>query len=178
MPGFVLIAEVYWDLEWRLQQLGFDFTYDKRLYDRLLDDTPGAPQGVRQHLLADAAYQRRSARFIENHDEARSVVAFGDRVRRRRSPSARCRGCASIYDGQFEGRRVRLPVQLGAMADEPVDDALRRFYAACSASPIRRRSMTASGGFSTCRRPATTATRISSRGDGAAIVPTHCASSS
>jgi hypothetical protein len=36
VPRFVLLAEVYWDMEWRLQQLGFDFTYDKPLYDRLL----------------------------------------------------------------------------------------------------------------------------------------------
>src|SRR5262245_27085472 len=34
-PDFVTMAEVYWDLEWELQQQGFDYTYDKRLYDRL-----------------------------------------------------------------------------------------------------------------------------------------------
>src|SRR5262245_7592509 len=34
-PGFLFIAEVYWDLEWELQRAGFDYTYDKRLYDRL-----------------------------------------------------------------------------------------------------------------------------------------------
>src|SRR5207248_3816823 len=78
VPGLVLIAEVYWDLEWPLQQLGFDFTYDKRLYDRLLH---APPADVRGHLMADAEYQRRSARFIENHDERPSVVEFGDRLR-------------------------------------------------------------------------------------------------
>ena len=35
VPGFLFMAEVYWDLEWTLQQQGFDYTYDKRLYDRL-----------------------------------------------------------------------------------------------------------------------------------------------
>jgi len=40
-----------------LQQLGFDYTYDKRLYDRLLHGTADA---VRGHLHADAAYQSRS----------------------------------------------------------------------------------------------------------------------
>ena len=34
-PGFLFIAEAYWDLEWELQQKGFDFCYDKKLYDRL-----------------------------------------------------------------------------------------------------------------------------------------------
>ena len=28
-------AEAYWDKEWELQQQGFDYCYDKRLYDRL-----------------------------------------------------------------------------------------------------------------------------------------------
>ena len=31
------IAEAYWDTEWTLQQQGFGFCYDKRLYDRILD---------------------------------------------------------------------------------------------------------------------------------------------
>ena len=78
LPGFALIAEVYWDLEWRLQQLGFDYTYDKRLYDRLLHD--GA-EAVRLHLLATDDYQGRSARFVENHDEPPSAVEFGARAR-------------------------------------------------------------------------------------------------
>src|SRR6478736_4964370 len=34
-PGFLFLAEAYWDTEWALQQQGFDFCYDKRLYDRL-----------------------------------------------------------------------------------------------------------------------------------------------
>ena len=38
-PNFPFIAEAYWDLEWELQQRGFDFCYDKRLYDRLEHDT-------------------------------------------------------------------------------------------------------------------------------------------
>ena len=32
---FLMLAEVYWDLEFNLQQQGFDYTYDKRLYDRI-----------------------------------------------------------------------------------------------------------------------------------------------
>ena len=34
--NFIFLAEAYWDLEWDLQQLGFDFTYDKRLTTGLL----------------------------------------------------------------------------------------------------------------------------------------------
>src|SRR5207249_357677 len=48
-PDFLFLAEVYWDLEWTLQQQGFDYTLDKRLYDRL---RTGDAVGVRAHLGA------------------------------------------------------------------------------------------------------------------------------
>ena len=35
------MAEVYWDLEWTLQQEGFAYCYDKRLYDRLKEAKRG-----------------------------------------------------------------------------------------------------------------------------------------
>ena len=38
IPDFVFMAEAYWDLEWALQQQGFDYCYDKRLYDRLVHE--------------------------------------------------------------------------------------------------------------------------------------------
>jgi hypothetical protein len=125
VPGFTLLAEVYWDLEWRLQQLGFDFTYDKRLYDRLLHCSPA---DVRGHLLADADYQRRSARFIENHDEPRSAAEFGDRVRAAATVMSTLPGLRFFHQGQFEGRTTRLPVQLGRWSDEPANQDLGRFY--------------------------------------------------
>ena len=53
-PQFLFVAEVYWGLEWALQEEGFDFTYDKRLYDRL---RAGKARPVREHLRA----RRRSA---------------------------------------------------------------------------------------------------------------------
>ncbi len=62
-PGFLFVAEAYWDLEWELQQQGFDFCYDKKL-----------------------------------------------------------------YEGQFEGRKVRPPVFLGRRPKEPVDLELCQFY--------------------------------------------------
>ena len=67
------MAEAYWDLEWELQQQGFDFCYDKRLYDRLEHDNA---ESVRLHLLADRSYQEKLVRFIENHDEPRAAATF------------------------------------------------------------------------------------------------------
>ncbi|MGG6263734.1 hypothetical protein ACQ4M3_17555 [Leptolyngbya sp. AN03gr2] len=58
---------------WTLQQLGFDYTYDKRLYDRLLEQHA---EPVRKHFWADLNYQNRSARFLENHGEPRAAGAF------------------------------------------------------------------------------------------------------
>ncbi|MGH7235081.1 MAG: alpha-amylase family glycosyl hydrolase, partial [Nitrospiraceae bacterium] len=72
-PGFCFMAEVYWDLEWTLQQQGFDYTYDKRLYDRLRE---GHAKPVRDHLRADLDYQNKMARFLENHDEPRAAATF------------------------------------------------------------------------------------------------------
>ena len=67
------MAEVYWDLEWTLQQQGFDYTYDKRLYDRLRD---GHARPVREHLYAGLDFQDKMARFLENHDEPRAAATF------------------------------------------------------------------------------------------------------
>ncbi|HEX9759651.1 MAG TPA: alpha-amylase family glycosyl hydrolase, partial [Candidatus Acidoferrales bacterium] len=78
VPGFLWLGEVYWDMEPRLQQLGFQFTYDKTLFDRL---RYAAPPDVNQYLAAPVDFQSRMARFLENHDEGRSVAVFGrDRV--------------------------------------------------------------------------------------------------
>ena len=74
-PGAVLIAEAYWDMEWTLQQQGFDFCYDKRLYDRLVHGDAGA---VRMHLRAGGDFQARLIRFIENHDEPRAASSLPD----------------------------------------------------------------------------------------------------
>jgi hypothetical protein len=127
VPAFTLLAEVYWDLEWRLQQLGFDFTYDKRLYDRLLYSSAG---DVRGHLMAEPDYQRHLARFIENHDEPRSVAAFGDRLRAAAVAASTIPGLRFFHQGQFEGRTEHLPVQLGQWSDEPANEGVRHFYEA------------------------------------------------
>jgi glycosidase len=73
-PDFTFLAEAYWDMEDVLHQQGFDFCYDKRLYDRLLDMDAAA---VRAHLSADPAFQNRLVRFLENHDEPRAAALFG-----------------------------------------------------------------------------------------------------
>ena len=80
-PDFTFMAEVYWDMEWTLQQQGFDFTYDKRLYDRLREMHA---RPVREHLCADPDYQDHMARFLENHDEPRAAAGLRSRSACRR----------------------------------------------------------------------------------------------
>ena len=81
-PNFKFIAEAYWDLEWELQQQGFDFCYDKKLYDRMEHENA---ENVRLHLLADMPYQERLVRFIENHDEPRAAATLSQEGKGRRT---------------------------------------------------------------------------------------------
>ena len=125
-PGFVFLAEVYWDLEWTLQQQGFDYAYDKRLYDRL---RAGGARGVRDHLRAGLDYQGRLARFLENHDEPRAAEVFPEAVHRGAAAIAYLTpGLRFLHQGQPEGMQTRVPVQLCRGPREPVDQAIRSFY--------------------------------------------------
>jgi glycosidase len=125
-PGFEFIAEVYWDMEWELQQAGFDHTYDKRLYDRLHAQ---AATPTREHLMADPAFQQRSLRFLENHDEPRAAAAFPKEVHQAAAVIALLsRGLRFIHEGQIEGRRVHVSMHLGRRPAEPLDEDLRAFY--------------------------------------------------
>lgn len=124
--GFLFMAEAYWDLEWRLQQLGFDFCYDKTLYDRL---ERGNAEIVRLHLRADLAYQEKLVRFIENHDEPRAAAVFSAAKQRAVAlAAATLPGLRLFHEGQFEGRKIRPSVFLGRRAEEPPDRELSEFY--------------------------------------------------
>jgi hypothetical protein len=125
-PGFLFLAEAYWDLEWSLQQQGFNYCYDKRLYDRILQ---GPAEQVRLHLLADDDYQHRLVRFVENHDEPRAASAFGA-TRSQVAAVAALTQCGArlLHNGQLQGAMVHLPVFLGRYPVEPTDSALLAFY--------------------------------------------------
>lgn len=125
-PGFCFIAEVYWDLEWTMQQQGFDYAYDKRLYDRLRE---GHARPVREHLYAGLDYQSKLARFLENHDESRAAAIFARGMYEAAaiitflSP-----GLRFFHHGQFEGRKKRISPHLVRAPLEPADESLQKFY--------------------------------------------------
>ena len=126
VPGFCFMAEVYWDLEWTLQQQGFDYTYDKRLYDRLRQ---GQARPVREHLQATPAYQNRLARFLENHDEPRAAATFADQVHKAAAVITYLSpGLRFFHQGQFEGCRKRISPHLVRGPKETVNEGLKVFY--------------------------------------------------
>jgi hypothetical protein len=134
-PGFVFLAEAYWDLEWKLQQQGFDYCYDKRLYDRLREADAGA---LRAHLAAGLDYQDRLTRFLENHDEARAGATFlWPRHQTAAIVAYFAPGLRFFHQGQFEGARVHLPVHLRRRPVEPRDPDIVAFYGSLLAA-LRR----------------------------------------
>lgn len=125
-PDSLFLAEAYWGLEHKLQEIGFDFTYDKPFYDRLLSATPA---DIKNYLMSNIPYPEHSARFIENHDERRAITAFG----RERSLAAAVilatvPGLRLFHDGQLEGKRIKLPVQLVSEPAETTDAEVVQFY--------------------------------------------------
>ena len=126
VPGFCFMAEVYWDLEWTMQQEGFDYTYDKRLYDRLRE---GHARPVREHFHAGLDYQDKLARFLENHDEPRAASVFERDVHEAAAVvTFLSPGLRFFHQGQFEGRKKRISPHLVRAPQEPRDESLEQFY--------------------------------------------------
>jgi hypothetical protein len=126
VPDFCFMAEVYWDLEWTLQQQGFDYTYDKRLYDRLRD---GHARPVREHFHARLDYQNKLARFLENHDEPRAAATFSPEIHEAAAViTFLSPGLRFFHQGQLEGRKKRISPHLCRGPDEPIDQKLKQFY--------------------------------------------------
>lgn len=125
-PSFEFLAEAYWDMEWMLQQQGFDYTYDKRLLDRLAQ---GNAQTIKGHLQAEMKYQNKLSRFIENHDEDRAITKLG--LKRSKAAAvimSTIPGMKFYFDGQWQGKSVHIPVQLGRAPQELLLPNIQAFY--------------------------------------------------
>jgi hypothetical protein len=124
--GFTFMAEAYWDLEWELQQQGFDYCYDKRLYDRLRHAVAGSS---RAHLAAGLDYQDRLARFLENHDEPRAAAVFPwSRHQAAAVATYFAPGLRFFHQGQLDGAQVRVPVHLRRAPAEARKADVAAFY--------------------------------------------------
>ena len=126
-PGFQFLAEVYWGIEDQLQALGFDYTYDKELYDALV-----ARDSVKagRHLRGLTSNRlRASAHFLENHDEPR--VASGLELSPHRAAALVILGLPGmrfLHEGQLSGFKRRLPVQLVRRCKEPPNPQVSQMY--------------------------------------------------
>lgn len=125
-PNFIFIGEVYWDLEWTLQQQGFDYCYDKRLFDRIkIRDY----LEIRNHLNATWDYQSKLIRFLENHDESRFRENFPiiEQIPYI-SMLFSLPGAHLLHFGQEKGFSKKIPVQLGIYPNETLDSELVSCY--------------------------------------------------
>jgi len=125
--GFLFLAEVYWGLEARLQSLGFDYTYDKALYDRLVShDSVGA----QKHLLGmGREVISRCAHFLENHDEPR-ISSFLNVPEHRVEAAVilTLPGMRFLHEGQLDGATRRIPVQMLRRPNQPLNAEIRLLY--------------------------------------------------
>jgi Alpha amylase, catalytic domain len=125
-PNFRFMAEVYWDMEWTMQHQGFDYAYDKRLYDRLRE---GHARPVREHFHAGLDYQNKLARFLENHDEPRAAATFSLEIHKAAAViTFLSPGLRFFHQGQFEGRMKRISPHLVRGPDEPIIPEIKQFY--------------------------------------------------
>src|SRR6266536_1475492 len=126
-PDFLFLGEVYWDLEARLQSLGFDYTYDKRLYDYLVYRNHTE---VQRHLLSvTPGFVEAGAHFLENHDEPRvaSILSLPEH-RAAALLTLGLPGLRLMHDGQLTGARIKIPVQLARRPVEPAQPEIVAFY--------------------------------------------------
>ena len=125
-PDFRMMAEVYWNLEATLIAQGFDFAYDKGLYDALRAGDAGQVRGL---LSAEAAVQSHLARFLENHDEPRAAATFDFPRHKAAAVLAFCApGLRLLHQGQLEGARVHIPIHLDRGPQEEIDPGIHEFY--------------------------------------------------
>ena len=113
-----------------MQGLGFDYTYDKALYDSLVARDAA---GARRHLLGMSAEAvAGSAHFLENHDEPRiaSILSLAEH-RAAALLILGLPGMRFLHDGQLSGARLKMPTRKAMERDlpEPV---------VCQMTPIRR----------------------------------------
>lgn len=126
-PGFLFLAEVYWDLEARMQRLGFDYTYDKHLYDDLLWRNTAWAQ--RRLLELPPEFTAACAHFLENHDEPRVVdkLSFAEH-RAAALVILGLPGMRFLHEGQLTGARIKVPVQLGRRPVEAPQPEVQKMY--------------------------------------------------
>ena len=132
VPGFRFMAEVYWDLEWTMLQQGFDYAYDKRLYDRLREAMRGRCASISTLGSTTRAGSPGSWKTMTSRGPPRRSLAECTRPRPS-SPTCR-RACGSSIRGNSR-----------------VDaSASRRTWSVRRSSPLKNRYSSSTMAFSRC----------------------------
>lgn len=125
-PGFTFMAEVYWDLEHELIAQGFDYAYDKKLYDYLVKRQPRA---AHDQMITQGHSITQMAHFLENHDEPRAANIFPLEVHRAAAYiSFLIPGLRFFHAGQEQGHLLKIPVQFCKPPNQPGHLKLEDFY--------------------------------------------------
>jgi hypothetical protein len=126
VPDLTLLAEAYWGTEGRLIGLGFDFVYDKGLYDSVRDGNIG---DIHWRLSQSFAEQSHLARLLENHDEPRFAAVFSnDRLPAVATLMGTLPGMRFYQQGEELGIKLRTPIELRTIAEQPVDLIRKQFF--------------------------------------------------
>lgn len=126
VPDLVLLAEAYWGTEERLLELGFDFVYDKGLYDSLRDEKNG---DVHWRISQPVERQSHFARFLENHDERRFAAVFdNEHFRAAATLMGTLPGMRFYQQGEELGIRLHTPIEMRRIAEQPIDPVRKAFF--------------------------------------------------
>jgi glycosidase len=127
---FIFLAEVYWDREKSLLEAGFQFCYDKQLYDRLLLPR-SSTESVYNHLRQNLQTLPNFTHFIENHDEKRILEAHRGGLRGAEAAAViayTCPGLRFYHDGMFSGRKIHHSMHVGPRPTEAESIEALSFY--------------------------------------------------
>lgn len=125
-PEFIFVAEVYWHRENDLLELGFDYVYDKIIYEFLIN---GQVDLINEYIKQNFSHRKNRFLFLENHDEQRSAHIFpDDKLKAAATLIYTLPAMKLIYDGQLEGREFHHAIQLRRLQKEEVKSQLKNFY--------------------------------------------------
>jgi len=127
-PGVQFLAEVYAPYPQKLQQVGFDFTYEKQLYDVLAS---GNLDNIKGYIKGNSLqFTQKCAHYVENHDEQRAATEFGSNQRADAAAvvSMSLPGMRFYFMGQEHGFFNRLDVHLRRSLSENPAPGVDTFY--------------------------------------------------
>jgi glycosidase len=128
-PSLVVISEVYGESNMKyLQSLGFDFTYDKELFDRLSE---GNLDNIRGYITGNTLeFMQKNTHFLENHDDNRGIPHFGTYQRADAATAVlfTVPGMKFSFMGQWVGKTYKLDVHLRRSYTEAENTVVSKFY--------------------------------------------------